>query len=58
LRLVKDLFLTKALDAIVNISSEEQGRQFSKERKGGRAYFINVGTTGLEGGGIVTDYSV
>jgi hypothetical protein len=55
---VEDLFLTEVLDAMVNIFLEGQGRQFSKKRKGGRAYLINVGTTSLEGGGIVTDYGV
>jgi hypothetical protein len=33
LHLVKDLFLTKALDTIVNTFLEKQGRQFSKKRK-------------------------
>jgi hypothetical protein len=58
LRLVEDLFLTKALDAIVNTSLKKQGRQFSKEKKKGGAHLINIGMTGLEGGGIVTDHSV
>jgi hypothetical protein len=58
LRLIEDLFLTKALDAIVNTSLEKQERQFSKKKKKSKAYLINIETTSLEGGGIVTDYSV
>jgi hypothetical protein len=58
LRSVEDLFLTEALDAIVNTFLKKQERQFSKEKKKGGAYLINIGTTGSEGGGIVTDYGV
>jgi hypothetical protein len=58
LYLVEDFFLTEVLDAMVNTSLKEQGRRFSKERKRSKAYLINVGTTGLEGGGIITDYGV
>jgi hypothetical protein len=55
---VKDLFLTEVLDAMVNTFSKKQGQQFSKEKKEGGAHLINVGTTGSEGGGIVTNHSV
>jgi hypothetical protein len=58
LRLVENLFLTKVLDAIVNTFLEKQGRQFSEERKRDKAYLINIETTGLKEGGIITDYSV
>jgi hypothetical protein len=58
LHLVKDFFLTKVLDAIVNTSLKEQGQRFSKERKRNKAYLINIKTTNLKEEGIVTDYGI
>jgi hypothetical protein len=58
LYLVENFFLIKALDAIINTFSKKQGRQFSKERKKSRAYLINIRTTGLEEGEIVTDHDI
>jgi hypothetical protein len=43
---------------MINTFLKEQGRRFSKERKRSKAYLINIETTGLEEGGIVTDHGI